>query len=107
MGATATVTNKGDNIYTEDFKGRVITLKPNESVTMPRHEAQEFMGSMSKPLPNGGWTQKKMVIAIQPEEDLERDRFICQVDGQEYKTQADLEKHITSAHRNQPMVKEK
>ena len=107
MGATATVTNKGENVYVEDFKGRTITLKPNESVTMPRHEAQEFMGTMSKALPNGGWTEKKMTINVYPEEDTEKERYVCQVDGQEFKTKPDLEKHLTSAHRNQPMVKDK
>jgi len=107
MGATAVITNKGENTYTEEFKGRTVTLKPGDTVTMPRHEAQEFMGTMSRALPNGGWTEKKMVINVHPEEDNEKEKFICQVDGQEFKNKADLEKHLTTAHRNQPMVKDK
>jgi len=62
MGGYAKIINDGSDTYKEIFNEREIVIKPKETITMPRSEAVKFMGTMSKPLPNGGWTEKKLRI---------------------------------------------
>jgi hypothetical protein len=105
MGGFATVTNKGSKTYTEVFKERPISLKPGESIKLPRHEAQEFLGTMSAKLPNGGWEEKNLSIQILPEKEPEPSGFICQVDGQVFKDKESLNEHL-KVHKAQ-LLKEK
>ena len=92
------VLNKGDATYAEEFLGKTISIAPGKYVEMPRYEAAQFMGTMSKPLPNGGWVEKRLVIEEIPGQPKPIE---CEFCGKKYGTKAMLEQHLDKEHAEQ------
>jgi hypothetical protein len=94
------VRNYGRESYTEDFKGTKITVPGNGSIELDRDTAHEFLGTMSRPLPNGGFIEKNLDIEEIPGLAVEP-VWECDLCGMKMGSDALLNEHLTSTHKEQ------
>lgn len=94
------VFNNSDNVYEEEYRGRVIRIPPRGFVTLSRREAVEFLGQYvnfdreqsvgNKPL---SWRPSKKAPTAEnaPEDPLP---FKSMADGKGFATQEELDTHL-------------
>ncbi|HNI02018.1 MAG TPA: hypothetical protein PLO94_06675 [Chitinophagales bacterium] len=95
-----TVYNDDEKDYEEIFKGETVSIPGKSSVIMDKADAHAFK-SQYRPIIRDGLGRDMVVkkIRIEPifeEENIEEapQKFICMIDGQEFPTQEELNRHI-------------
>lgn len=88
--------------YKETYEDEVYEIPAGGTIQMDKLKAVQFLGQFTPPVLNGQGVPdprylKKLVIEPLPEPKQVEDepqKFICQMDGKEFKTQAALNRHI-------------
>jgi len=96
MSEYVTVKNAGSKTYKEEFKGKMISLAPGESMKMERYEATQFRGSVGTSNPDKGIEKNIVIIRGEVKEPEVVSEFISHLDGKKFNSQADLDKHLES-----------
>lgn len=91
MKEAVRVINKGTNTFKQSWNEEEIVLKPGEFKVMKRRDAVRFLGTFP------GFNQEKnleieKVEGSEPEK--QKESFISMIDGKEFPTQAELDKHL-------------
>ena len=93
--ATVRVYNDGVATYVERYKNQDIEIPPKGFLVMKKRDAIDFLGTMSQPLPNGGWVEKNLSLHEDPASiDDPPQKYVCNFDGLEFPTQEALDQHL-------------
>lgn len=104
----AQVWNDGTEDYSEDFKGKLITIKAKDYYLMDSQDASEFMAQYVSPKKDGGGNftnskpLRKVILATDEAEDTKSklpDGY-CIVCNRDFGMKAGLAKHIREKHSN-------
>ncbi len=104
MQAIAKVWNDHNKEHVEKFKGDEIRIPANGYIEMPWQEAIQFRGQYSPIIRDGlGNDLKPKKIRLEKKSVESSDAniapiFMCQMDRQEFGTQAELDEHVRINH---------
>ena len=94
-----------DNVveHKEKFKGDDIVIPAKGFITMPWPEAVQFRGQYTPIIRDGlGRDLKPKMIRLErvsvESQSPESNKFICQMDGREFDSQAELDEYIAENH---------
>ena len=94
------VWNDGNKEYTEHFNGRNITIPPKGWILMDKAEATMFKGTFRQPAPEECAREeaekyyKPIRVENTPHVEVVEKKWVCQMDGTEFKTEVELNKYI-------------
>ena len=97
MSEYVTVKNEGSKTYTEEFKGKKISIPSKGSIKMVKSEAVQFIGTVGTSNIEKGIEKNLVMIRGTPTPDVEEPtKFISHIDGREFDSQEELDKHLKS-----------
>jgi hypothetical protein len=97
MAEYVQVVNKGSKTYTEEFKGKKLSIAPNKSITMERYEAKQFIGTVGTSSIEGNVEKNlEIVYGPLPVQEETQVEFVSHLDGKKFETQKDLDEHLAS-----------
>ena len=97
MAEYVSVKNLGSRTYTEEFKGKTISIPAKGSIKMIRQEAVHFLGSVGNSnIEKGIEKNLEIIRGPVPVEVEEEKKFFSHLDGLEFKTQEELDAHLSS-----------
>jgi len=89
--------------YREEFNGDLITIGPDEAIKMDNMKARQFLGQFTTPVldgqgrPDPRYLKRLRIEEIPDQKPVEAENkqvYVCQMDGKEFKSQAELDQHI-------------
>lgn len=99
------VVNKDREDYTEAYNGDIVRIPANGKIKMSRHDATRFLGqfggSYEAPHLMAGQMKTKNLVIEKIGDETEESKFVSNLDGKEFTTQAELDSHLKKfEHRN-------
>ena len=102
------VRNRNYEPYTETFMGEQLTIEPNGTIPMKRTRAIQFLRTISEFDPNTNKPKIKNLVIEKPADyvDEKITSYICPVCGNHYRTEDELNKHLTTHASSKKEVKD-